>query len=95
MKDLRDLRKLKVIFKKDDTLLDKDFFDYLIILNELNKIQKDYNNEKLNVRPYMHCPEIDETDEIKYEDITWVFNDTWEIDLGELVKYKIETKRRK
>ncbi|WP_457642493.1 hypothetical protein [Persephonella sp.] len=30
MKDLRDLRKLKVIFKKDDTLLDKDFFDYVL-----------------------------------------------------------------
>jgi hypothetical protein len=49
---------------------------------------QDYDNEKLIVRPYMHCPEIDETDEIKYEDITWVFNDTWEIDLWELVKYK-------
>ncbi len=49
---------------------------------------QDYDNEKLTVRPYMHCPEIDEVDEIKYEDITWVFNDTWEIDLWELVKYK-------
>ncbi len=87
--------------KVDDKTLDYRFkFISNLVDNMLEKKNKkrkkqeqiwyvqDYDDEKLTVRPYMHCPEIDEVDEIKYEDITWVFNDTWKIDLWELVKYK-------
>jgi len=49
---------------------------------------QDIFDDKLVVRPYLHCPEIDETDEIKIENITWVYNEDGIIDIGELVEYK-------
>ena len=50
---------------------------------------QDFDEEKLVVRPYLHCPEIDEVDTIKYENITWIYNEDGTIDIGELVEYKI------
>ena len=50
---------------------------------------QDMTEEKLTVRPYLHCPEIDEVDEIKYNNIIWVYNEDGVVDIGELVEYKI------
>jgi len=45
---------------------------------------------KIIVRPYLHAPEIDPYDEISWEQITWVYNETWEIQLGEMVEYVLK-----
>jgi hypothetical protein len=50
---------------------------------------EELNENTLRVRPYLHAPEIDETDVIPYENILGVYNDTWELEIGELIEYKV------
>ena len=49
-----------------------------------------FDNEKLVIRPYLHAPEIDPYDKVSWNQITWVYNETWEIQLGEIVEYVLE-----
>ncbi len=41
------------------------------------------------VRDALHAPEIDPYDEISIENITWVYNDTWEVQLGTKILYNL------
>jgi hypothetical protein len=41
------------------------------------------------VRPYLHCPEIDEYDEISYDQVIWVYSDQGFINLWEMIQYQI------
>lgn len=80
--------RFKLISNISDTLLDRK--------NKKRRKQpqiwyiQDFDDEKLTVRPYMHCPEIDETDIIKYDDITWIYNDDGVVDIWELIEYNIK-----
>lgn len=80
--------RFKLISNISDTLLDRK--------NKKRRKQpqvwyiQDFDDEKLTVRPYIHCPEIDETDIIKYDDITWIYNDDGLVDIWELIEYKIK-----
>lgn len=80
--------RFKLISNISDTLLDRK--------NKKRRKQpqiwyiQDFDDEKLTVRPYIHCPEIDETDIIKYDDITWIYNDDGVVDIWELIEYNIK-----
>lgn len=43
----------------------------------------------VKVRPYLHCPEIDEEDTIKFEDILLVYNEDWSLSVWDIIKYKL------
>jgi len=49
----------------------------------------DFSEEKVIVRPYLHCPEIDEYDEISYDQVIWVYSDQGFINLWEMIQYQI------
>ena len=78
-------------FNKISDLVDKE-------LEKKNKARSkqqiwyimDFDETKLTIRPYLHAPEIDVYDEIDYAQITWIYNDTWEIDLWVMVEYFIK-----
>jgi hypothetical protein len=38
----------------------------------------------------LHAPEIDEVDEISYDEILWVYNEDGTLQIGDLVQYKIK-----
>ena len=68
------------------------------ILEEKNNTRKkniqvwyiqDLKDDTLVVRPYLHCPEIDEVDEIKYENILWVYNQDGVVQIWELIEYGV------
>ena len=54
-------------------------------------LQTSWNSSdlKLVVRPYLHAPEIDEVDEISYDEILWVYNEDGTLQIGDLIQYKI------
>ena len=43
----------------------------------------------LIVRPQLHCPEIDEYDEIGLEQVTWVFDEKNELEIGDKIVYTL------
>lgn len=43
----------------------------------------------LIVRPRLHCPEIDEYDEIGLEQVTWVFDEKNELEIGDKIVYTL------
>ncbi len=79
--------RFKIISDKVDNLLDKK--------NEVRKKQlqigyvQDILDTKIVVRPYLHCPEIDPVDEIDFKNVKWVYNQTGEIEIWDLIEYKI------
>ena len=50
----------------------------------------DFNEEKVIVRSYLHAPEIDPYDEILWDDIIWVYNETWQVDIGDMIEYNLK-----
>lgn len=41
----------------------------------------------LEIRPLLHCPEIDSYDNISFDQITWVENDKTELEIGDKISY--------
>ena len=88
--------------KVDNQTLKRRFFEISkIVDNELEKkwskrkwkqiwYVMDFNEEKVIVRPYLHAPEIDPYDEILWDDIIWVYNETWEVNLWEIIEYNLK-----
>ena len=54
---------------------------------EVGYIMEILDNEQLVVRPELHCPEIDSYDEISLEQVTGVFEDKEELDIGDKISY--------
>jgi hypothetical protein len=52
-------------------------------------IWKDGNVEKLTVRPWLHCPEIDEYDEISLEKVIGTYENKDELDVGDKIIYTV------
>lgn len=53
------------------------------------EIWKDGNVEKLTVRPWLHCPEIDEYDEISLEKVIGTYENKDELDVGDKILYTV------
>ena len=53
------------------------------------EIWKEGKMEKLTVRPRLHCPEIDEVDEISMENIVGTFEGNNELKIGDKIVYMI------
>jgi len=92
----------KILWKIDDKTLNERFgiISKLVddILEKKDKKRKQkkqiwyisyIDDNLIKVRPYLHCPEIDEEDTIKFENILWVYKKDWIVDIWNLVKYKI------
>ncbi len=47
------------------------------------------NIENLVVRPLLHCPEIDDVDEIELKQVTWVFDEKNELEIGDKIVYTV------
>jgi hypothetical protein len=48
----------------------------------------DEENPTIIVRPWLHAPEIDEYDQIKLKNITWIFDDNENLDIWSKIQYK-------
>jgi hypothetical protein len=48
----------------------------------------DENDPTIIVRPRLHAPEIDEYDQIKLKNITWIFSDDENLDIWYKIQYK-------
>lgn len=44
-------------------------------------------NDDLIVRPWLHAPEIDPLILLKFDEVKWVLNESWEINIGDRVVY--------
>jgi hypothetical protein len=52
-------------------------------------ILKKWKTEKLLVRPLLHAPEIDGYDEIGLKQVTGVFNEKNELEIGDKIVYTV------
>ena len=92
----------KLSWKVDDETLNKRFNIISKLVDDVleNKNEKRRQKEQfgyidfvwekfIKVRPYLHCPEIDEEDEVGIKNILWVYNEDGTLNIWDMVKYKI------
>ena len=68
-----------ILENKNEKRKQKEQFGYITFVGE----------KFLKVRPYLHCPEIDEEDYVNFENIIWVYNKDGILDVWEMVRYKL------
>ncbi len=92
----------KLSWKIDDIILEERFYNIGDIVDDMlakkNKLRQEknqfwyiseLNKDFIKVRPYLHCPEVDEEDIIKISNIIWVYNKDWNLDIWDIIQYKI------
>ena len=92
----------KLPWKIDDKTLNKRFSIISKLVDDiLEKSNKKRQQEEqfgyitvmwenlIKVRPYLHCPEIDEEDKVEIKRILWVYNEDGTLNIWDMVKYKI------
>jgi len=86
---------IRTRFTKIRQLVNRQLFEHEQVrkwiqeVGYIMEIWKDGNVEKLTVRPWLHCPEIDEYDEISLDQVVGTLEDKSELEIWDKIMYTV------